>query len=131
MGKLNNIIQGWKNDYKDKRGLLPPEIKEIFDERLKICRSNECGKLELFVCGACGCPIKKKAKALTETCPVNMWKPTIYKGDDEEQFILVKEVPPQLRSLLIDYSNNTLDEEGAVFLEDWNTFLAYMQEHYL
>lgn len=149
MNKIKSIIQGWKNDWLYNRGKIPEPIKELFDDRLKVCRSNECGQLIGFVCGACGCPIKKKAKSLMEQCPENMWNPVIWDSLDEtrpdDKFIVLSDVPellrPQLKSFLVKTWHNECSEDiyalvvgslrnpdAFIYLRYWNAFLEELEK---
>jgi len=96
MVELKKILEGWRND------LIPPkELKEailkISEERLSICRkcigydekgegcalpfTNPCCNKNVFVgknklnedTKGCGCPLQKKTKCLSCSCPVDNW----------------------------------------------------------
>jgi hypothetical protein len=144
MTKIKSIIHGWTNDLKYKLGLISPPVKQLFDARLSICNSNECGKLLLGICTACGCPVSKKAKSVEETCPENYWNPLIYEGMTGDIFILYNEVPPLVRPILESFLINLPDQRGEnyikkfsaqdmcldgvyVELEDWEAFLKELQ----
>jgi hypothetical protein len=140
---IKDIITGWKNDWLDKRGKIPAPIKELFDARLSACKQNECGKLMAGICTACGCPVRKKTKVLTEECPENMWNPVVYANPDESKpaFIVLEEVPESLREPLKSFLIEKWTNEGTskdtvglgtmllnnpyawVWAEDWNAFL--------
>jgi len=129
--KLSTILEGWKNDYN--KDSLPEPIKELFDSRLKICKSNECGQLLIGICTACGCPVKKKTKVLEEECPVNMWEPIKYEIDGKE-CIVVNELPDQLRKLIqvagpLEVIPDPTDEDnviGIMIWEEWQKFLSLL-----
>lgn len=129
MGKLKAIINGWKNDYLDKKGLLPEPIKELVDSRLATCRSNVCGKLVFKVCTACGCPVKKKSKSLMETCPENMWNPQVYEYEGI-MFVSVKEIPTSLWMALAVFIEDKKrpDIPDAIYYDDWVKFLELLGE---
>jgi hypothetical protein len=82
------------------------------------------------VCGACGCPIKKKAKSLEETCPENMWNPVYYEeGMSGDFFISLEEVPALLQEPLREYTlKNT--NENALFpsYDTWKAFLKELEK---
>lgn len=126
--KLSSIIEGWKNDNLNKKGKLPRPLKELFDNRLQICKSNECEKLLLGICTACGCPVKKKTKSLQEECPENMWSPVVYTFEDET-FIISSDIPSnELRELLDVFVAGVYLEisgvVGAVAYSKWQEFIA-------
>ena len=73
---IKTIAQSWFDSY------FGTELhKELAKERLKICETCPSKKELLkdkewsFVCGECGCPIKKKifSKKIKE-CPLDKWK---------------------------------------------------------
>lgn len=126
---LDKVIKGWKNDSKDKKGELLPEDKELFDARLSVCRLNKCKRLLAGICTACGCPVRKKTKVLTELCPENMWSPIIYtEGTTGDHFILVSELPPLIREKFLEWLNQDAsaeaDADSAVSSDDWFSFLG-------
>jgi hypothetical protein len=55
----------------------PPTPKNEYDKRIEIC--NACPSIihETFKCSECGCPMAKKAKRQTATCPLNKWPKTV------------------------------------------------------
>lgn len=56
------------------RAGLPMVDDAEYSRRLKICSSNECGKLvKNFRCLACGCYMKTKARWAEEKCKLNKW----------------------------------------------------------
>jgi len=65
--------------------------QEVFEERLKICQANKCGKLnikehddgqggilETFTCShqSCGCNLLSKLWKTVESCPMDEWQST-------------------------------------------------------
>ena len=64
-GKVNSIIQGWKN-------VIWPnaEVERIAHERIAICL--KCERNKLNVCIDCGCWVPAKCRSLTEHC--KYWK---------------------------------------------------------
>lgn len=99
---LKQIIEGWRND------LFPPEkLKEIIqithEERMKICKEcsafsekaegcalpgtapccNSNVELSPGITG-CGCPLIKKTKCLSCSCPVNKWEAVISEEDSQK-----------------------------------------------
>jgi hypothetical protein len=135
MNKLKSIIEGWRNASKDRKGQLPPELKELYDFRLETCKSNECGKLKYAICTACGCPVKKKTKSLREQCPENMWKPIVYSIIEPNVFIDIMEIPPLLRKMFCEfYQTEILKQElmdgftmSTAPLSAWEAFLDFLQ----
>jgi len=79
MSKLDEIIEGWRNN------LFPPLekkeiIKTISEERMKIC--NECPFISTkhssirpdVHCTKCGCTLAAKTKSLNSACPEKKWE---------------------------------------------------------
>ncbi len=122
MSKLKSIITGWKNYYKGKN--IPEPLKEVFDERLAICNTNECGNLFVGMCTACGCPVNKKTKSLDETCPANMWNPIYYDHDIEGLVIMTSEIPPLLRDIF-QQSTYSVDLPYTT-VKNWEEFLKWL-----
>lgn len=128
---IYNIIEGWLNRFRT----IPPAQKALFDDRFKICQSNECGKLKLGICTACGCPVKAKTKSLNEECPENMWNPVLREYEGKE-FFFVEELPMILQSEFISwlvYKSDTvgfkLDGEWAYNWQEWKEFKKYLREN--
>ena len=128
-----NIIKGWINYYLDLLGLIPEPKRSIFDTRLLQCQSNVCGKLKFGICTACGCPVKKKTKVLLETCPENMWNPTVYEFGDI-QFIFREEIPVKAREQFEEWLIHQtlpmvdgLPESDIAFVSDWYEFLEQLK----
>lgn len=83
MFKIQNIIEGWRNDLKK-----DPFVEKIAKERAKECALCPEATYEKFffwikgdeiadkgfVCRVCGCPLRKKLRSLGESCPKNKWK---------------------------------------------------------
>lgn len=44
---------------------------EVFQRRLQICQSNECGKYSAGTCKLCGCNTDLKLRMPSERCPDN------------------------------------------------------------
>lgn len=44
---------------------------EVFQRRLEICQSNECGKYSAGTCKICGCNTDLKLRMPSENCPDN------------------------------------------------------------
>jgi hypothetical protein len=89
--KKKNAIEIWKNRNKILEGLRNSVFKRddvelIANERIAICRSNECGFhdpngiSEAAVakgkesCGSCGCKLSWKTRSLSSNCPINSWE---------------------------------------------------------
>lgn len=54
-----------------------PDQEEKANQRIDICNTCEHKKtLVVFVCGLCGCPLRKKiySPGGPETCPAGKWK---------------------------------------------------------
>lgn len=121
-------MTGWKNAFLNLFNKLDAREKALYDSRLAICRTNECGMLTLSVCSACGCPVSKKTKSPTEQCPENMWRPYIY---DINGRIVVDyfEIPEQTRTLFIEYLKVIKFRSEGVFydIEIWEGFLEWLQ----
>lgn len=119
---LINIFKGWYNAWRK----LPPGIKRFYDDRLNVCYTNECGKLKLGICTACGCPVKKKTKVLSEKCPENLWFPWVYEIEGA-MFIRLSEVPEWMAKEWNRLEEAYIQDErlpyDAILLEDWEYFL--------
>ena len=132
--KIQNILEGWLNRIRP----IPPVQKALFDDRLKICESNECGMLKLGVCTACGCPVKAKTKVLNEECPENMWNPVLY-SDGDVEFFNIDELPEEVGRTLFSWQHLT----GKMFSQvktkhgyfrrwsEWLEFKQYLKENKL
>lgn len=46
---------------------------EVYENRLKVCKTCPSGQFKWFQCRACKCLIYTKAKLATETCPAKHW----------------------------------------------------------
>ncbi len=55
----------------------PPTPKDEYNKRIEIC--NACPSIihETFKCSVCGCPMAKKARRQTSSCPLNKWPKTV------------------------------------------------------
>ena len=98
MAKLQDILNGWGNELKDKFGLLSPDVKAISEHRLSKCddcylrQEDRCssnkqdfavrhfmykGKFRLKgqLYYGCGCNIVAKSKCTTANCqcPLGKW----------------------------------------------------------
>lgn len=122
MKLIYNIVKGWWNSFRT----LPPNVKEFYDARLSVCKSNECEKLKFGICTACGCPVSKKTKVLAETCPENFWLPYVYNYGGYS-FIRYSELPKWLVNIWHEYMPMYVKTEqlpfDAILLEDWEEFL--------
>lgn len=114
--KIKNILEGWKNYYLG----TSPEQEALFRDRLRICQSNECERLKLGICTECGCPVKKKTKALDEDCPLNMWRPILYEENGVGFFIL-DELPDETFTEFIKWAFSDSEPRDLVVLEDSKT----------
>lgn len=81
MGKISNIVNGWKNVVFEN-----PQAEALAKERAKICDTCEYasdaknfdmhkGKIvELKgYCKDCGCPFKAKLRSINEKCNLGKW----------------------------------------------------------
>ena len=83
MGKLEKILNGWKNYL-----ILDPAIEKVAKQRASICADCPFMKKGLFsavlkdysikeidgyYCGGCGCPIPAKIRSEDEKCPKFKW----------------------------------------------------------
>jgi len=67
MGKLSEIINGWKN-----YAIKNPEVEALAKNRGKICAN--CKKLRNNnTCRVCGCYIPAKVRSLKSRCPEKKW----------------------------------------------------------
>jgi hypothetical protein len=72
MGKLKEILDGYKNLAKYKLGLSDEKDEEIFSARREIC--NACPKkTKNDRCSMCGCPLVAKTRSLVTKCPNKLW----------------------------------------------------------
>ncbi len=128
MHKLKSIYTGWKNSILEWLGLIHPGKAALFEARLKECHSNECGNLFCGVCTACGCPVSKKTKSPTESCPENMWKPVYYTGVKDNVVIDYFEIPRPTRILFIKYLREKNLDPSPMFydLEIWEDFQQWL-----
>lgn len=69
MNKIKNILIGWKNLLLDI--ISDIKYKDIFNERLNICKS--CKYYKIGICQKCGCVVAAKTKAEDEECPIKKW----------------------------------------------------------
>lgn len=89
------ILEGLKNSVFEKE-----DVEVIAEERLKICRSNECGfhdpngtSDKVVVkgkesCGNCGCNLHLKTRCLSCACPINKWEALL--SEEEYQSLYEK-----------------------------------------
>jgi hypothetical protein len=83
--KLNwkEVAEGWKNDLFPAKE-LKDFIQEVSDNRLTICKlcpkQSDNAKVEGYKtirqdlhCTVCKCPLIKKSKSLSSSCPENKW----------------------------------------------------------
>ena len=99
---IKQIYEGWKND------LFPAEamkdvIEQVYQERIAICKScvaystngdgcavpfsSPCCNYNVEVVPGvkgCGCPLKKKLKCLSCSCPANKWQAVISEKQEQE-----------------------------------------------
>lgn len=55
---------------------LPVLSDEKTQERLEICRSNQCGNYKDGSCRKCGCNLPLKARWAEQKCPEGLWPVT-------------------------------------------------------
>lgn len=84
--KINEILEGWANNMKDKFGRLDPEMKKLAANRMSICNkcivrtNNWCSPLRsrihktkgIYVKG-CGCNLSAKTMSKNAKCPAGEW----------------------------------------------------------
>jgi len=70
MGKLEEILSGWKNLIK-KDPLVEIEAKR----RAKICSDCPSARVKVGVlkCNECGCPLAAKTRSMGSECPLKKW----------------------------------------------------------
>ena len=69
--EIRDILIGWKNDL-----ITTPEIKEMSERRMEICRKCPHIALNVIVrCGLCNCPLSKMLKVPNRSCKDNRWGP--------------------------------------------------------
>jgi len=72
---IKNFIEGNYNHLKDRFNLLPDDLKELSDKRIKICL--KCPELKDNACSKCGCGFPEMT--MTEDtpkgkhCPIGKW----------------------------------------------------------
>lgn len=76
MSNLSNIITGWYNVARNELGILPDNIKQLAEKRLKSC--SECPQRKESRCGVCNCYLIAKTKDPESKCPIMRWE--IMKG---------------------------------------------------
>ena len=103
--KKKNAIEIWKNRNKILEGIRNSafkrdDVEQIANERLAICRSNDCGFhdpngiSEAAVvkgqesCSSCVCKLTWKTRSLSSSCPVNSWGAIL--SDSEEAALNTK-----------------------------------------
>ena len=81
MAKLNQIVEGWKNNLTP-QAFLDQHIIDVSTSRLLICEaceehsSNKKDYKSLRIdahCAECGCTLSAKTKCLTCECPFKKW----------------------------------------------------------
>lgn len=81
MSKVNQIIEGWKNNLTPSQ-YLDQEVINVSATRMSICES--CDKHSKYHnsirpdahCTSCGCTLAAKTKCLTCECPLKKWLAT-------------------------------------------------------
>lgn len=74
MNKIQQIIQGWKNNL-----IRDEEVEKIAIPRLEICANCELNssypkELNLLsTCTSCGCNLNAKVRCVKCSCPKNKW----------------------------------------------------------
>jgi len=66
MGKIREILNGWKNVVWEK-----PEVEKLAYDRLTIC--STCDKNISNKCSECGCPLVAKLRSEYSKCPLGKW----------------------------------------------------------
>lgn len=68
MGKLQEIIDGWKNfTFKNS------EIEALAKDRARICVNCPQLKQNVNACKICGCYIPAKVRSIKSKCPLKKW----------------------------------------------------------
>jgi len=86
-----NILQMIKNYTVDTWDYIaegcPPTPEDEYKIRMDTC--NSCPSIihETFTCSICGCPMAKKGKRQTSSCPQNKWPKTVI-GSTGKKLIL-------------------------------------------
>ena len=68
---ISNIATGWFNVVRGELGVLPDNIKQLAEKRLKSC--SECPQRKEKRCGVCNCFLTAKTKDIDSSCPINRW----------------------------------------------------------
>jgi hypothetical protein len=104
MAKIN-LIEFWKKKDKILDGITHSifkrqDIEQLAQKRLAMCRSNTCQQYDpqgqspnavlkgAESCGACGCKLAWKTRALSDGCPLGFWLPVL--TDVEESLLKEK-----------------------------------------
>jgi hypothetical protein len=102
MNRKINLIELWKKKGKIFEGITHSifrreDVEAIAEQRLAICRENTCGfhdpegKSPNAVlkgaesCASCGCKLAWKTRALSDECPVALWRAVL---TDVEEAVL-------------------------------------------
>ncbi len=117
--KIKTIGKAWRNIL-----LEDKEFHDLYRERLAIC--NNCEKNILWICIACGCPIKSKTRSryvdsdgdITE-CPLSKWKDSYHEDQNGNLFVIKANLPENLQEYF---------EEEYIKKEDWVEFLKEKNE---
>ena len=90
--KRNQILEGIRHSVFKRE-----DVEAIAQQRLNICRSNTCGYHDpsgespaavikgVESCASCGCKLAWKTRALSDGCPIDLWKPVL--SDTEEAML--------------------------------------------
>jgi len=72
MNKITEIISAWITSFNPS-----DEERLLAEKRYEICLTcpNRTNKLNVEICGSCGCPLSKKIFTLKDqdSCPINKW----------------------------------------------------------
>ena len=99
-----NIIKLWKNRNQILEGVKnsifrTEHVEEIAEERITICKSNQCGSFDLYgngcavpgtqpccsqLNGGCGCSLFLKTRSLSSSCPKNFWSAILTETEEDE-----------------------------------------------
>ena len=74
---LSDVIKGYVNANKDKRGTLNKSKSALAAHRLSICMGCEILSDDKTTCdknkGGCNCPVNKKVYCISCSCPKAKW----------------------------------------------------------
>jgi hypothetical protein len=66
MTEMNNIVEGFSNLALDRQ-------KELYSQRMAICKGCQQFDAKLYRCKSCGCFLPAKTRVERELCPEGKW----------------------------------------------------------